>query len=155
MLDSDYNLPQRIDNAELRQAEVDLLRSNDDYNSINEAGEIFLGDGKNIYRLTPTSTEGLYTVNCEGVLNSDRYDRIMREAPEVFEEDEPFKVLLDFLRSNQAYWDPEKREFLGEDELFFDSDTAQRQVQDVVADGNFDYRAPAERDWTQIVEKLG
>ena len=150
---SEHDLSYKIkDHMVMRRAEVDLLEP--EYDSFNEAGELFLGDGKYIFRLTPDDREGLYIAQCEGVLDPDRYDRIMEEAPKVYD-DQPFKVLIDFLRSEEAYWNPEKREFLGADDHHFISDTAQRQIRSALADGDSEYKAPAERDWSKIVEKLG
>jgi hypothetical protein len=150
-----HDLPELLEadegKAVFRQAEADYLEQN--YDSFDEAGEVLLGDGKNLYRLTPTS-DGEFVADCVGVLNPDRYERIMSEADEVFPDSDSFKVVADFIRSDEAYWNPEKREFLGEDDSFYDSSVADRTVQKALADGDGDYSDPAERDWSRISAEL-
>ncbi|WEL23270.1 hypothetical protein [Candidatus Nanohalovita haloferacivicina] len=152
---ADFDLPQVLEGQEgtFRRAEADLLR--EQFDSYDEKGEILLGDGKNLYRLTPSiGGDEEYSADCVGVLNPDTYSRIMEEASEVFPGEDSFKVVADFIRSDEAYWDPEKREFLGEDDSFYDSSAAENSIRQVVADGDQDYSSPAERDWSQIRKKL-
>ncbi|MFQ3308485.1 MAG: hypothetical protein ACI977_000723 [Candidatus Nanohaloarchaea archaeon] len=152
---SDFELPQLLEHREenFRRAEADLLK--EQFDSYDEEGEILLGDGKNVYRLTPTLGEDdEYMADCVGVINPHTYSRIDDEAQQVFPNEDPFKVVADFVRSDEAYWDPDKREFLGEDDSFYGSTVADDAVREVVADGDEGYSAPSERDWSEIRRKL-
>lgn len=113
--DEEYPLPFEVGGmpsdesvGEITPFSTTELRSFQDFDTYLEGEEntdLYVGDGKNVYRLRKRKLEDddiVYTSECIGVCNPDEYELIM-------ENEDGLSTVLGYIESNFAYYNEEDR----------------------------------------------